>query len=196
MVNFLSFMMQHLAENPADCTKLVDYPDLIDNAVEELLHRYGLVTDARIVNGDNEMEGATLLDGDMIAVPTMLFDLDPQVAMCPMNVDLNRKDPENFTFGHGVHRCTGSHLARYEIGTTPKERLACIPEFEVVPNEKIRHQSGIVGAVVGAPLQWWLTRSFQERCRTHEGLAVHGDRRTARIGGVQRSATRPRRHCH
>ncbi|MGH3892114.1 MAG: cytochrome P450 [Rhodococcus qingshengii] len=154
VVNFLSFMMQHLAENPADRKKLVDHPDLVDNAAEELLRRYGLVADARIVNGDTEMDGATLLDGDMIAVPTMLFGLDPQVATCPMDVDLNRKDPEHFTFGHGVHHCAGSYLARYEIRTTLKEWLARIPEFEVVPNEKIRHQSGIVGAVVGLPLQW------------------------------------------
>lgn len=154
VVNFLSFMMQHLAENPSDRKKLVDNPDLIDNAAEELLRRYGLVADARIVNGNSEMDGATLLDGDMIAVPTMLFGLDPQVARCPMDVDLNRKDPEHFTFGHGVHHCAGSYLARYEIRTTLKEWLARIPDFEVVPGENVRHQSGIVGAVVGLPLQW------------------------------------------
>jgi cytochrome P450 len=154
VVNFLSFMMQHLAENPGDRQKLVDDPDLIDNAAEELLRRYGLVADARIVNGDSDMDGATLLDGDMIAVPTMLFGLDPQVTGCPMDVDLNRKEPEHFTFGHGVHHCAGSYLARYEIRTTLKEWLARIPDFAVVPGEKIHHQSGIVGAVVGLPLQW------------------------------------------
>lgn len=154
VVNFLSFMMQHLAENPSDRQKLVNNPDLIDNAAEELLRRYGLVADARIVNGDTEMDGVTLLDGDMIAVPTMLFGLDPQVAKCPMDVDLNRKDPEHFTFGHGVHHCAGSYLARYEIRTTLKEWLARIPEFEIAPDEKVKHQSGIVGAVVGLPLQW------------------------------------------
>ena len=154
VVNFLSFMMQHLAENPSDRQTLVDNPELIDNAAEELLRRYGLVADARIINGDSEMDGATLLDGDMVAVPTMLFGLDPQVTGCPMDVDLRRKDPEHFTFGHGVHHCAGSYLARKEITTTLKEWLARIPDFEIVPGEKIEHRSGIVGAVVSLPLQW------------------------------------------
>ncbi|MFC9841418.1 cytochrome P450 [Rhodococcus sp. NPDC127530] len=154
VVNFLSFMMQHLAENPANRQRLVDNPELIDQATEELLRRYGVVSDARIVNGDTTLDGASLLDGDMVAVPTMLFGIDPKRAGCPMDVDFDRKDTEHLTFGHGVHHCAGSYLARYEITTTLRAWLARIPNFEVVPGEKVRHQSGIVGAVVGLPLQW------------------------------------------
>jgi camphor 5-monooxygenase len=154
VVNFLSFMMQHLAEHADDRRYLIENPKSIPSATEELLRRYGLVADARIVNGTADIDGVTMKDGDMIAIPTMLYGLDASLTKCPMDVDLTRSKIEHLTFGHGVHRCAGAYLARTEIQTTLREWLENIPEFEIVPGENIRHASGIVGTVLSLPLQW------------------------------------------
>ncbi|WP_105034183.1 cytochrome P450 [Cryobacterium aureum] len=154
VVNFLSFMMQYLAEHPDDCRYLIENPNSIPTATEELLRRFGLVSDARIVKGTKDIDGVTLKDGDMVAIPSMLYGLDPNVTECPLDVDFTRSKVEHLTFGHGVHRCAGSYLARVEIQTTIRAWLESIPDFEIVPGETVRHASGIVGTVLNLPLQW------------------------------------------
>jgi camphor 5-monooxygenase len=154
VVNFLSFIMQYLANHPDDRRYLIDNPKGIGSATEELLRRFALVSDARILNGTADVDGVTLQDGDLVAVPTMLYGLDPNVTQCPMDVDLRRPKPEHLAFGHGVHRCAGAYLARVEVQVTIREWLEQIPDFEIVPGETVRHASGIVGTVLNLPLRW------------------------------------------
>ncbi len=71
-----------------------------------------------------------------------------------MEVDFRRESPKHSTFGHGVHRCPGTHLARTEIRITLEEWLARIPEFEVAPDQEIHYQGGIVGCIEALPLVW------------------------------------------
>src|SRR5688572_8775228 len=108
-------MMQYLAEHPDDRRYLIENPKSVPAATEELLRRFGLVADARVVNGTAEIDGVTLKDGDMVAIPTMLYGLDASRLECPMDVDLRRQKSDHLTFGHGVHRCAGAYLARVEI---------------------------------------------------------------------------------
>lgn len=154
VVNFLSFMLQHLAENPSDRKLLIDNPDLIDSAAEELLRRYGLVTTGRLVTEDIEFDGVTLRKDDIVLIPTLMSGLDPTITKCPMDVDLRREKPEHIAFGFGIHQCAGTYLARHEITTTMREWLSRIPDFEVVPNSIIEYQSGVVAAVGSLPLRW------------------------------------------
>ncbi|GCE41175.1 cytochrome P450 [Rhodococcus sp. USK10] len=154
VVNLLSFIVQFLAGAPAARRHLIEHPEDLERNAEELLRRFGPVADARLVTEDIELDGVTVLDGDMVALPTMLFGLDKSKHPCPMNVDFTRESSEHFTFGHGVHHCAGSHLARMEVHSTLRALLAEIPDFEIVPGEKVEHLSGIVGAVRNLPLQW------------------------------------------
>jgi len=65
VVHFLSFMMEHLAEHPDDRRYLIENPKSIPTAAEELLRRYGLVADARILNGTADVDGVTMKDGEI-----------------------------------------------------------------------------------------------------------------------------------
>jgi cytochrome P450 len=154
VVNLLAFIMQFLASNPATRRQIAQNADALPHAMEELLRRFGPVADARLVVKTKEIDGVTLLEGDMISRPTMLYGLDPAITPCPMDVDVTRESVSHFTFGHGIHSCPGTHLARLELKVTIEEWLRAVPEFEIVPGAKVQHHSGIVGAVESLPLQW------------------------------------------
>lgn len=154
VVNFLGFSMHYLATHPVERKQLVDDPELIPAATEELLRRFGLVSDARLIKKAIEVDGVQLEPGDMVALPTLLFGLDEREHGCPMHVDFAREDKSHITFGHGVHHCAGAHLARLEVQTTLREWLRHIPDFELAPDAEITYQSGIVGAMTSLPLVW------------------------------------------
>ncbi len=154
VVNFLSFTMHFLATHPEERRALVADPQLIPTATEELLRRFGLVSDARLIKKDITIDGVDLKAGDMVALPTMLYGLDDRKNKCPMDVDFGREEIDHITFGHGVHHCAGAHLARVEIQTTLEEWLGQIPEFEVADPSGVGFQSGIVSSMTSVPLQW------------------------------------------
>ncbi|MES2261733.1 MAG: cytochrome P450 [Pseudomonadota bacterium] len=154
VINFLAFCMQFLAHSAPHRQELVDHPERIPAATEELLRRFGLVADGRIVKKDLAFHGVELKEGDQILLPQLLTGLDERENGCPMHVDFSRKKVSHTTFGHGSHLCLGQHLARREIVTTLTEWLARIPEFQIAPGAAIAHQGGIVGSVKGLPLVW------------------------------------------
>ncbi|WP_191629255.1 cytochrome P450 [Pandoraea terrae] len=154
VVNFLSFVMQFLAGSPAHRKALIDRPEVIPAATEELLRRFSLVADGRIVKREIEVDGVLLKQGDMVLIPQLLTGLDERENACPMHVDFGREKITHTTFGYGPHHCAGAHLARLEVAVTLREWLARIPDFEVAPGAVISHQGGVVGAVKALPLVW------------------------------------------
>ncbi len=154
VVNFLGFAMMHMARSPDQRRELVAQPELIPEAVEELLRRFPIVTMAREVVGDFEYRGVFLKKGDMIATPTPLGGIDDQANACPMDVDFHRQTREHVTFGNGSHRCPGAFLARAEIRITLEEWLRRIPEFEIEPGHPISFTPGGVAVVDALPLLW------------------------------------------
>ena len=154
VVSFLSFVMIFLGRNPGHVTELTNNPGSIPNCVEELLRRFPIVSDARIVANDFEYEGVMLKRGDMVQVPTALSGLDDQMNVDPLKVDFHRKNPKHNTFGDGPHRCAGMHLARMEITVTLQEWLSRIPRFRMVEKHRPVYSSGMVATVENVHLQW------------------------------------------
>ena len=154
VVNFLSFSMEFLARSPAHRKELIEHPERIPAASEELLRRFSLVADGRILKSDYEFHGVLLKKDDQILLPQLLSGLDERENACPMHVDFNRPKVSHTTFGHGSHLCLGQHLARREIVITLKEWLTRIPDFGIAPDARIQHKSGIVSGVQSLPLVW------------------------------------------
>lgn len=154
VVNFLSFAMQFLAGSPAHRKQLIEQPEAIPTATEELLRRFSLVADGRVVKRDVEIDCVLLKQGDMVLIPQLLTGLDERENACPMHVDFAREKITHTTFGYGPHHCAGAHLARLEVAITLREWLARIPDFEVEPGAVITHQGGVVGSVRALPLVW------------------------------------------
>lgn len=154
VLNFVSFVMLFLARSPEHRRQLIEEPEIIPKAIDELLRRFAIVTMAREVRDDIEFGGAQLRKGDMIIAPSMLVGLDDRVNACPMHVDFKRTDAVHASFGYGKHFCPGSHLARTEVQVMLEEWLARIPEFSVAPGAEITFRGGQGGSVTSLPLVW------------------------------------------
>jgi len=154
VVNFSSFTIQFLAENPQHRKELLDHPELIPTAREELLRRFSVASVARYVNRDLVIEGIALKEGEMVLLPSVLPGLDERKYENPMAVDFHRDLQSHMTFGYGPHVCAGAALARREVDAFLKAWLTRIPEFQIAPGAKVKHHGGIVGAVEEVPLIW------------------------------------------
>src|SRR3954447_15425571 len=63
----LGYMFKHLAAHPEHRRALIDQPELIPSAVEEVLRYYTIIFgDGRKVTRDVEFHGASLKKGDMV----------------------------------------------------------------------------------------------------------------------------------
>ncbi len=154
VVNFLPFAMEYLARHPDDVAELVADPQKIPRHVEELLRRFPVVAQARLVTQDIVRDGVELKSGDMVLVPSTLHGLDERVNPDPMRLDFSRKGGSHATFGGGAHICAGMHLANMEIVVTLQEWLARIPKFRLQPGFSIVAHSGVVADVERLELEW------------------------------------------
>lgn len=154
VASLLGFVMLFLARNPDHRRALVADPSAIPGAVKELIRRFPLVTMARQLRADTVLHGIELREGDMIAVPSMLYNLDAREYADPLAVDWQRPVLSTCTFGNGVHRCPGATLGQRELQITLEEWLARIPDFEVDTTRPVAVQGGIVATVTALHLRW------------------------------------------
>ena len=121
----------HLATHAEDRRRLVEEPELIPIAVEELLRAYSPVTMARVVAEDTEFQGCPMHKGDRLLMNFPAANRDPEVFERPDEVVIDREKNRHIAFGAGIHRCAGSNLARLEMVIAIEEWLKAIPEFEL-----------------------------------------------------------------
>jgi cytochrome P450 len=129
--NALNASLTHLADNPADRAKLINQPGLLrTTAVEELLRFYAPLSIARVTTQETELCGRAIGANERVLLAYPSANRDPAVFERPDEVDLERKRNRHLTFGVGVHRCLGSHLARMEMRVAIEEWLKAIPNYE------------------------------------------------------------------
>ena len=151
----LGFYAHFLATHPEHRRMLVEHPELIPNANEELLRRFPIAILAREVKADCELGGASLKAGDMVMVPTQMDGLDDDKFADPLTIDFNRVKPgANSTFGGGVHRCVGSVLARTELRIFLEEWLKRIPDFALKPGTEPKVSARSVATITSLELIW------------------------------------------
>lgn len=154
VVNFMSFTMRTLAQAPEVQARLAADYSLHHAAINECLRRLPLVSSAREVVEDIEVDGVRLAKGDMVVAPTELYALNPEINADPMAFDLDRKVRNHMAFGSGHHTCPGQFLARMEMKVLLEEWFARIPRFELEPGQDLRHRGGVVGGCEPFVLRW------------------------------------------
>jgi cytochrome P450 len=119
--------------------ELVEHPDRVGNAVEELfrLNPATPVTFPRVATEPVQVGDVTVQPGEGVVVALLYGNRDPHVFAEPetMNIATGRT-ASHLTFGHGPHRCLGAPLARLQVGIVlerlvrrfPTLRLADVPE--------------------------------------------------------------------
>ncbi len=113
--------MRMLMEHPDQYQALVDDPELIDDAIEEIL-RYNpaVIAFRRTAMQDLELGGQQIRKGDKIQMYYGAASSDEAVFTDGDVFDITRNQREDVrnehrAFGIGQHFCMGSHLARLEL---------------------------------------------------------------------------------
>jgi cytochrome P450 len=154
VVNSIAFSMEHLASDPALQDRLRRQPELIPDAVEELLRCYGVATASRSVAKDGTFHGATLKAGERVSLFLQAGNLDPAVFPAAEKFDLDRENKAHITFNSGPHRCVGSHLVRIEMAVLFEEWLKRMPNVRLNPASPPGYRTGVIFAVTSLPLLW------------------------------------------
>ena len=144
----------HLAHHPEDRQRLIDDPELIPTAVEELLRAYSPVTMARITRDDTTIGDREVEAGSRILLNFPAANRDPAVFDRPDEVVIDREHNRHIAFGAGIHRCLGSNLARLEMHVAIEEFLAMIPEFELADPDAVTWAGGQVRGPRNLPIRF------------------------------------------
>ena len=129
---FIGNSLVALSRNRPAVALLRERPDLVANAVEELL-RYDSPIQAtdRTVVEDMTVAGRTVPAGAIVLVLLGAANRDPDRYDAPDELRLDRPDPRPLSFGHGIHHCVGAALARLEAATVLPAFLEAFPDFRV-----------------------------------------------------------------
>ncbi len=150
----LSYVFKHLAQNPENQAKLRARPELIPDAVEELIRAHSVVTTGRLVAKDVEVAGMQLKAGDYVSMPMTSASRDPDEFAHPAEIDFERPSNRHAAFGYGPHRCIGSHLARREAVIALEEWLKAIPAFRLKHGAELISDGAGVMSLQALPLEW------------------------------------------
>jgi cytochrome P450 len=142
----------HLATHPDDRERLVNEPELMPTAVEELLRVYSPVTMARLATEDVTINGVTIPAGSRVLMNFPAANRDPEVFPDPDTVVLDRAHNRHAAFGIGIHRCAGSNLARMEMQVALSVFLERIPEFHLDDTAPVTWCGGQVRGPRSVPL--------------------------------------------
>ncbi len=109
--------MQALVEHHDQLRRLQAEPDLLNNAVEEMIRWTAPVRHfMRTAQEDTEILGQEIKAGDWLYLSYKAANLDPKVFDDPLTFDIARPNADrNISFGYGVHFCLGAQLARNEL---------------------------------------------------------------------------------
>ncbi|RTL21012.1 MAG: cytochrome P450 [Sphingomonadaceae bacterium] len=153
VANMLAFIVRHLATNEAHRRRLIDEPEIIPQATEEFLRRFGLSSTGRLILSDLDYKDARFRKDDMVLVPIGLSGLDDRLYDRPFEIDFDR-NPTHNTFGNGPHKCVGAPLARVEIYVFLQEWLKAIPHFRLDPDRPAVSHAGSVNGMNSLHLRW------------------------------------------
>jgi len=119
-----------LLDHPLQLQLLRERPELIGNAVEEMLRYDSPVTNSgRIPNRDISVGGCPVAKGASLSTSLAAANRDPAVYPEPDVFDIEREDTHHQSFGGGRHLCLGAHLARIEAQEAILGLLARYPQL-------------------------------------------------------------------
>src|SRR5580704_2728670 len=140
----LDCMFSFLAQHPEHRRQLSEDPDIIPNAIEELLRwETPVMMVSRVAVQDVELAGCPVHKGDHAIVMIGSANTDEAEFPDADDVRFDREVNRHIAFGGGIHRCLGSHLARLELRVALREWHKRIPEYEVEPGHTLVYTSGI-----------------------------------------------------
>ncbi|AYE96574.1 cytochrome P450 [Mycobacterium paragordonae] len=142
----IGFIGQLLAEHPDQRAEIVANPSLIPMAIEEVL-RYEAPSpvQARHVAHDVECHGTVVPEGSIMLLLNGSANRDERRYVDGERFDIHRGGA-HLSFGHGLHFCLGSALARMQARVALEEVIKRWPEWDVDYDNAVKaHTSSVRG---------------------------------------------------
>ena len=136
-----------LAQHPSERAELVAHPEIIPNAVEELLRfEAPSPVQGRWTTRPVSLHGVDIPADSKVLLLTGSAGRDERAFPDPDRFDVRREMQHHLSFGYGVHFCLGAALARLEGRVALEETLKRFPTWDVDPGGVTRvHTSTVRG---------------------------------------------------
>ncbi len=151
--NSISGGMLALMENPDERQKLIDNPDLIPTAVEEILRWVSPVMYMRrTATKDTQLHGIDIAEGDKVLMWYPAANRDDRVFDDPETFNVSREPNEHIAFGIGRHRCLGARLGQLQLRIMFTELLKRFPDMELTGPVR-RMRSNFINGIKEMPVR-------------------------------------------
>ncbi len=137
----LSGGMEQLLRHPEQQARLVNDPDGIPTAVEEMLRWSSPIKNmCRTVTRDVDFFGTALREGEKMMLLFESANFDEAVFHNPDVFDIGRSPNPHVAFGFGTHFCLGNQLARLEAKIMFEQLLSRLPDMMLVDDTPLRRR--------------------------------------------------------
>jgi len=131
-MNMITHSVLVLGRHPDQRAKLAADPALWPRAVDELMRYVSPVQGlARCTTRDVELHGVTIPKGDQVLLLYGSANHDERAFADPEVFDIERNPKAHYGFGHGIHHCLGSAVAKLEIRSALDELVQALGGWHV-----------------------------------------------------------------
>ncbi|MFD7860230.1 cytochrome P450 [Streptomyces microflavus] len=152
----LGNFMYTLLDHPDQLALLRSRPELLPNAVEELLRfvqlRMGTMN-PRYATDDVEVGGTLVRAGSAVLVSIGAANHDPAHFDNPDVLDITRTGIQHLAFGHGFHHCVAASLGRVELQEGIRALLTRFPDL-CIAGEVLWKVDSLVWGPRVLPIGW------------------------------------------
>ncbi|MGC4937677.1 cytochrome P450 [Kribbella sp. DT2] len=153
--NQISSCVATLLRWPENWARLVDDHALVPSAVEELLrfNRFSEVGQLRVAVEDLELHGVQIKAGEGVMAALNSANRDPRAFTNPDELQLDRQENKQLSFGFGPHFCLGAQLARIELQESLLALLRRFPKMSLAkPAEDLEWRRVLVSGLAELPV--------------------------------------------
>ncbi|MFA3878675.1 cytochrome P450 [Streptomyces sp. MMCC 100] len=138
-VGSISNSIRAFADNPDQWALLKENPDLVDNAIEEVLRYYPPVRyTGRVAAVESEVDGYVIPEGAQMMTMWLSGSRDPRFWENPDAFDIRRENISgHMSFGVGIHACLGQHIARMETRAVLTALLSHVDSMQLTGEPEV-----------------------------------------------------------
>lgn len=131
--NLIGSALVTLHDNPAQRQRLIEQPDLIKTAVEEVLRMESPnQLGNRMATESVQIGDCSIPAGSNIHLCIGAANRDPSTFTDAQRFDVGRSPNRHLAFASGAHNCIGNTLARLEASIAISSFIAHFPDYELV----------------------------------------------------------------
>lgn len=153
--NTLSGAMKLLTQFPDQKAKLIARPDLMPNAVDEIIRMVSpVIYMRRTATTDVEVGGQQIAEGEKVIMYFGSANRDEAVFANPDQFDVERPNASrHIAFGYGPHTCIGKRVAQMQLEAAYRQILARFPDIHQTGPE-ITGANNFVYAIKSMPVEF------------------------------------------